>query len=166
MPPASAAQPGPAIAAAVLGIIGALWYGVDTVRSWDVISSLLSSIGQLSGLELNASMAFWAYGSVAAVIGQLIFVPVLLLGAILLLSRVPAGRSLMVLGSVLVLAANIFWAIYGFQAVGSYLSGSGEYLARVLVETGPPALLAIVALVLVSRSSTKQWCRRPASASY
>ena len=72
----------------------------------------------------------------------------------------------MVLGSVLVLAANIFWAIYGFQAVGSYLSGSGEYLARVLVETGPPALLAIVALVLVSRSSTKQWCRRPASASY
>lgn len=159
-----------AIAAAILSLIGALWYGIDVVRGWDGIVQLLKSLDALSSLGLSGSLTAWAYGSIASVVAQLIFVPVLLIGAILLLAHNPAGRTMVVFGSVLVIATNIFWALAAFEAigwvnnftesVGAGRNSGGELAARMLLNVGLPALLAVITLVLAMSASAKFWCRR------
>lgn len=160
---------GAAIAAAILGLIGAIWYGVDVVRSWDDIDYLFKSLDGLSKLGVSGSVAFWAYGAIAAVIAEFAFVVLLLLGGILLLARSSAGRVMVVLGSLLVIATNIYWILAAFKAVdwlnsfagSSEVTGStGEFLGRVLLNAGLPALLALVTLILAMTASAKRWCQR------
>ena len=160
---------GAAIAAAILSLIGALWYGIDVIRNWDSIRYLFQSLSQVSGLGLSGSMVAWAYGAIAAVIAEFAFVALLLLGAILLLARSSAGRVMVALGSLLVIAANVYWVLAALQAVGwlnsfSASGGStGEFVAKILLNTGPPAVLAIVTLILAMTSSAKRWCQRVAA---
>ena len=159
-----------AITAAILSLIGALWYGIDVVRGWDGIVELLKSLDALSSLGLSGSLTAWAYGSIASVVAQLIFVPVLLIGGILLLTRSSAGRTMVILGSLLVIATNIFWALAAFEAIGwvnNFTEGigagrnvGGELAARVLLNIGVPALLAVVIVVFAMTASAKLWCRR------
>ncbi|MGV0715511.1 hypothetical protein ABQE93_08910 [Mycolicibacterium sp. XJ662] len=168
--------PGTATIAAILSLVGALWYGIDVIRGWEAIGGLLSSVGQLSSLGMDPSVTAWAYGSAASVVAQLILVPALLIGGVLLLCRISAGRAMVMFGSVLVLATNIFWAIAAFQAVGwmtNFANSvgmsravSGELVGMVLLNTGLPALIAVVTLILASASTTKLWCQRSTSSTY
>ncbi len=164
-----------AIAAAILGLIGAIWYGVDVVRSWDDIDYLFKSLDGLSNLGVSGSVAFWAYGAIAAVIAEFAFVVLLLLGGILLLARSSAGRVMVVLGSLLVIATNIYWILAAFKAVdwlnsfagSAEVTGStGEFLGRVLLNAGLPALLGLVTLILAMTASAKRWCQRVTAVTY
>lgn len=164
-----------AIAAAILGLIGAIWYGVDIVRSWDDIGYLFKSLDGLSKLGVSGSVAFWAYGAIVAVIAEFVFVVLLILGGILLLARSSAGRVMVVLGSLLVIATNIYWILAAFKAVdwltsfagSAEVTGStGDFLGRILLNAGLPALLALVTLILAMSASAKRWCQRVASLTY
>ncbi|MBN3458862.1 hypothetical protein JNN96_33025 [Mycobacterium sp. DSM 3803] len=160
---------GAAIAAAVLSLIGALWYGIDVVRNWDTIGYLFQSLDGLSALGLSGSVVAWAYGAIAAVIAEFVFVVLLLLGAILLLARNSAGRVMVALGSLLVVAANVYWALAAFHAVDwldalnddAGIHGStGEFAATILLNTGLPGVLALVTLILAMTAAAKRWCQR------
>ena len=161
---------GTAIAAAVISLIGALWYGIDVIRTWEGFKAVLTSLDSLSSLGLSAGDVAWGYATVGAAVAQLVLVPVSLIGGILLLTRSPAGRVMVILGSLLVLAANAVWIIaavrvytaYSSLGYGSSTSG-GEFVGQVLLNMGLPTLLAVVALFLAASSSTKRWCRRSAA---
>lgn len=159
---------GAALAAAILSVIGALWYGIDIVRNWSAIGYLFQSLDALSKFGSSGSVAAWAYGAIAAVVAEFAFVALLLLGAILLLARSSAGRVMVALGSLLVIAANVYWMLAALQAVGwlnslTYGSGStGEFVAKILLNTGLPAVLAVATLILAMTGSAKRWCQRVA----
>lgn len=165
-----------AIVAAILSLIGAVYYGVDTIRNWDGITMAFRSLSNLSGLNLPASLTAWVYGSAAAVIAQLVMVVLLAVGAILLFTRSAAGRMLVVFGSLLVIAANAYWAIYALQlsdwlddfdnSTGMGGQSSGEFIGTVLLNTGLPALVAGVTLILALTASTKAWCSRATPVTY
>lgn len=152
-----------AIIAAVVGMAGAIWYAVDAVRNWSAIQGLLTSLDSLPRMSMGGWDTVLAYGMVAATVAQLLLTPILLIGGLLLLTRNSAGRTMVVLGTALVLLANIFWAATAIRIhtmFGSYSEQSGEFIGRLMLNIGLPLLLAIVVLVLASTSSTKQWCRR------
>ncbi|OJZ64167.1 hypothetical protein BRW64_18875 [Mycolicibacterium diernhoferi] len=149
---------GIAIAAAVLSLIGAVWYAIDTIRNWDSLKYVFSALDDLSRIGLSSSATAWAYGSVASIVAQFILVALLLVGGILLIARVSAGRVLAIGGSVLVIAANAFWALYTFENLGWHIGN--EFAGKVLLNTGLPAVVAIIALVLLCSGSTKLWCRK------
>ena len=163
---------GAAIAAAILSLIGALWYGIDIVRNWGTIGYLFQSLDALSQFGSSGSVVAWAYGAIAAVVAEFAFVALLLLGAILLLARSSAGRAMVALGSLLVIAANGYWMLAAFQAVGwlnslTYSAGStGEFIAKILLNTGLPAVLAVATLILAMTDSAKRWCQRVAPATH
>lgn len=165
---------GAAITAAILSLIGALWYGIDVVRNLDSIRYLFQTLDQLSGVGLPGSTVAWAYGAVAAVIAEFVFVVLLLLGGILLLTRSSAGRVMVTLGSLLVIAANVFWLLAAFQAVNwldafsapGMAGSTGAFVGKILLNTGLPAVLALVALILAMTGSAKQWCHRTAAVTY
>lgn len=164
--PAGRPGGGTAIAGAILSLVGALWYGVDTVRNWSSFEYVFQMLGNSSALGMTDG---WTYGFIAAAIAQLVFVVLLLVGGILLLTRSSLGRGLAVAGSALVIAANGYLAFAGLQTVSNinaFLDGAGmgamtrnDLIAEILLNTGLPALIAVVALVMLMAGSTKQWCR-------
>jgi hypothetical protein len=171
--PAAGTASGTAVTAAILCLVGALWYGVDTIRNWDKFELMFQILGNSSAFGVGDG---WAAGFLAAAIAQLVFVLLLLVGGIMLLARSSFGRGMAVLGAILVIAANGYLALAGFQTV-SYLNdlaqSSGfdsvtrdDVVTSILLNTGLPALIAIVTLVLLMTSSTKQWCRRSPQITY
>lgn len=165
--PTRAAGTGAAIpvTAAILSLIGAVWYGIDTILNWNRVEFLF--------LILDGSPTGWQYGLVVTVIMQFIFVLLLLVGGILLLTRNSIGRVFALLGTALVVAANIYWAIATFDFANSLDASLGtnspvreDLVVTVLLNIGLPALLAIIAFVLLISGSTTRWCRRSAPAAY
>lgn len=157
---------GTAITAAILGLAGAVWYVVDTVRTWDGIQAVFGSLDGLSQLGLPAESLAWAYGSVAAIIAQFIVIVLLFVGAILLFNRSPGGRVSVVLGSILVIAANVYFAVYAFRITDWGKNFGGDLADDILLNTALPAVLALVVLVLASSASTKAWCGSTSSGTY
>ena len=160
---------GTAIAAAILSLIGALWYGIDVIRTWDSFQYILTSLDSLSSLGMRGADVVWGYAAVGAAVAQLVLIPLLLLGGILLLTRSSAGRTMAILGSLLVIVANVVWiiaAVRVYTAYASYdLGGSsvGHLIGQSLLNMGLPTLLAVVVLFLAASTGTKQWCSRAAS---
>lgn len=156
---------GTAIAAAIISLVGALWYGIDVIRTWEAFKGILTSLDALSGLGMSGGDMAWGYATVGAAIAQLVLIPMLLIGGILLLTRSPAGRMMVILGSLLVIAANTIWIIIAvrvYAAYSSYVyggSGKGELVGQILLNMGVPTLLAVGALFLAASTSTKLWCQ-------
>ncbi|MCV7044745.1 hypothetical protein H7J08_08655 [Mycobacterium frederiksbergense] len=156
------------VTAAILSLIGAVWYGIDTILNWDRVEFLF--------LILDGSPTGWQYGLVAAVIMQFVFVLLLLVGGILLLTRNSIGRIFALLGAALVVAANMFWALAAFDFASSIdamtarvqtsSSVRDDLITTVLLNTGLPALIAIITFVLLLSGSTRHWCQRSTPTPY
>lgn len=162
--PAGGAGAAAPVTAAILCLIGAVWYGMDMLLNWDRVEFLF--------LILDGSPTVWQYGLVATVFMQCAFTILLLIGGILLLTRNSVGRVLALLGTVLVVVANIVWTVSTFDfansmdAMADRLATSSpvrdDLVVSVLLHTGLPTLLAVITFGLLLSGSTARWCRRTA----
>ncbi|UUO01117.1 hypothetical protein M4D79_21040 [Mycolicibacterium novocastrense] len=147
---------GAAITAAILSLIGAAWYGWVVIDGWEAVKFMFSTLGRLSAMGADG----WYYGSVAAVIARCVVVPLLLLGGILLLTRSSMGRVMVILGSLLTIAANAYETILVVKAVSNGTKLGDAFATTYLPQVALPLVLAIVVLVLAMSSSAKRWCQR------
>ncbi|WP_019973475.1 hypothetical protein [Mycobacterium sp. 141] len=159
---AAAAYPGSAsgvtaIIAAVLALLlGAFraYASIDLVKGLVYLAKLSGSVG----MYMDKSVYVW---TIAYAVVSLLGTALLLIGAIVLLSRGRAGRTMIVLGTLLILAEAVFsWvaATIFLQAAGM-LGGVWNLGAVTALAVVVSVAVPLLTLILAWLPSTRNWCR-------